>query len=224
MKHLLTTAICSLALASGPAFSQQILTRTDLNNLLAGGTSYTDGFEANVGLSAGNAELTNLTVLDSASTFIDQNSNTWGPNLVGPGASYSGSNIQWNGDQYFGLNTQTILSDSQTLTVDYASPVQAMGIDLMEFTGYTDTYTFNVYNGADLVGSLTGSLAGSTSIFAGWQNDAGITSVVITGTNNTWSPVIDNSEYGTQAVPEPSSLAALAIGGLALLFKKRSRA
>ena len=162
--------------------------------------------------------------LNSTTIFNGQ-----GPGLVGPGAAYSvgggGSQVlQWNGDAYYGLNTKTILSDSSSLIINYAIPVQAMGLDLAAFQGFPSDYTVSLYTlTGSLIGSFTGSLNGVNSAFFGWQASGGIASAVVSDTTFGWSPIIDNHSYGNfAAAPEPASLSLLALGVVALVRRRRS--
>jgi len=223
MKNISLFSVSMLAIcASASVFGQQLNSRSDLNSYLSGGSSFTDDFEGyNIG--QGTAINTGLSTLDSTTVF-----NGNGPNLVGPGASYAASGgIQWNGDQYFSLVTKTIMSDGVELDINYSSAVQAMGIDLADFGGFNENYTLTVYNGSTVVGQIMGTLNGATSIFNGWANAGGITEVTLVDTgggNSSWSPIIDNSEYGNaQAVPEPSAFILIGLGVVGLAFKCKSR-
>jgi len=208
-----------LAICSG-AFAQQIMTRGALNALLTSSTS--DDFEAfQIGVGAA----TNLDIasLDSNSIALGQ-----GPGLVKPGATYvdpTGVHLQWNGDQYVGLNSKTILANGGgggTIKINYNVFTQAMGLDAKAFLGFGYTGTMDVYDNAGaLVGSANfglGTGGGETS-FIGWQNNAGIGSVVISSPNFSWSPIIDDHTYGV--VPEPVSMIALGTGLLALARRRR---
>jgi len=230
MKNISLFSLSMLALcASASVFGQQLNSRADLNAYLAGGSSFTDDFEGYV-VGQGDSILTGLTTLDS--TSVDQGN---GPNLVGPGASYSvGSpilgDIRWNGYFYYNLSTQTIGSDNNEIDINYTSPVQAMGIDLADLGGsggFHQNYILTVYNGSNVVGTIMGTLNGATPIFNGWENAGGITEVTLVDTGSTgeyWSPIIDNSQYGkAQAVPEPSAFILIGLGVVGLAFKCKSR-
>jgi len=202
--------------------AQQIDNRTDLNALLAGGIYYEEAFEA-FNVASGSAATTNVTSLDSTTTVNGQ-----GPGLVEPGAIYESqdqtSDLQWDGANYYGSTSEEILAGGNGIEIQYTMNVNAMGIDLRGFSGFGDTYTADVYNGANLVGTYSGTLAGDgSSTFFGWQNVAGITSVDFFGSGAYgWSPIIDNHTYGLfTPAPEPASMAALGFGALALLRRRR---
>ncbi|MBS1703391.1 MAG: PEP-CTERM sorting domain-containing protein [Armatimonadetes bacterium] len=205
------------------ANAQQILTRGDLNSILS--TSATDDFET-LSLATDTSVFTPGSVLDSTTMVNGQ-----GPNLVHDGARYvntSGGLFSWNGDQYFGLNTNTLVADNVdgTMEIDYANPVGAMGLDVTSFAGDGYTGTMNVYNGADLLGTVNFSVSGNQgeSVFLGWQSTQLITSVTLTETDYLFSPIIDNHTYGSVGtVPEPASLAALGLGALALVRRRRTK-
>lgn len=217
-------AVTVLAGLSAFGSAQQIATRTQLNAILAGAKySYTDSFEA-YNIADGNANTLGVSELDSTSTVNGQ-----GPGLVDPGVHYvdaGGGLLQWNGANYFGSPSEEILADggTRTLSLDYTKNVDVMGVDLRQYTGFGDTFTANVYSGSTLVGTYHGTLANSgTSQFFGWFSATGITEVDLIGGTNGWSPIIDNHSYGYTAAPEPASMAALALGGLALLRRRRAR-
>lgn len=213
-----TILVVSAVAASSLAGAQQINTRAALNALLVSST--TDDFES-FAIGVGGAVNLDVSILDSSSIANGQ-----GPGLVNPGAKYSdpsSTQLQWNGDQYFGLNTKTLLSNgaSGDIRIDYANFTQAMGVDVKVFSGFGFQGTMDVYNGANLVGSVNLSLAGNAGefFFAGYQNAAGITHVVVKSPTWSWSPIIDDHTYGV--VPEPATIVALGAGLAALLRRRR---
>lgn len=212
-KRILMLAL--LLIAGSAAHAQQIFTRGQLNSLLASST--TDDFETfAVGDSA--ASYMTLSALDHTTVLNGQ-----GPGLVNPGSTYlfPGGNIQWNGNNYYNLQTKTIMSGSQYLYIDYSVQTQAFGIDLRGFLTYPYSGTVYVFDMAAVqIAVIPFNIAsgGTESVFVGWQNDPGIKRVEIYSSAYTWSPIIDNHTYGV--VPEPASLVALGIGLTAVLMRK----
>ncbi|MBI1331981.1 MAG: PEP-CTERM sorting domain-containing protein [Armatimonadetes bacterium] len=206
------------------ANAQQILTRGDLNSILS--TSTTDDFET---FNVADQDATTLfgnSVLDSTTTYDSQ-----GPNLVHSGAFYVDSSeydFQWNGDHYFGLNSKTLVANGTSGGVEivYNTPVGAMGVDAMAYSGYGYAGTMKVYSGVNLLGTVNFSLSGTAgeTVFLGWQSTQLITSVSISSPAYSWSPIIDNHTYGSVGtVPEPASMAVLGLGALALVRRRRTQ-
>jgi hypothetical protein len=84
------------------------------------------------------------------------------------------------------------------------------------------TYQVQFFNGASVVGTVSQAVVGTAAnFFAGWQNAGGITSVRITEPTGENGLVggIDNVRYTT--VPEPATLAALGLGLVALLRRRK---
>ncbi|HLO99418.1 MAG TPA: PEP-CTERM sorting domain-containing protein [Fimbriimonas sp.] len=202
------------------AQAQQINSRNDLNSWLV--SSVTDDFETFV-VGDGDA-----TVTDAPTVAWDTVVSGQGPNLVNFGASYSdsgGSNIQWNGNGYYALNSRTILASTDNLFISFAPGIQAFGLDARSFQGYGYQGTMSVYSNVTLLGTVNFSVGGfgGDSTFVGWKNAGGITHAILDATEFGFSPLIDDHTYGaTNAVPEPASMTALALGGLALLRRRRS--
>jgi len=207
------------SLAAVAANAQQISDRAALTSVIGGGTL--DEFET-YSISSGyyNASSLNVSTLDSTSVVNGQ-----GPNLVHAGATYSnGGNLQWNSDGYFGMSTKSLSGTSSVLAIDYAAPVSAFGVDMKGYSGYSYSGKARIYNGTNLLDTLSFSVAGGTDgAFLGYQSLLGITRVELQDLDHSFSPVIDNHQYGTtQAVPEPTSMAALGLGALGVL-KRRKR-
>ena len=151
--------------------------------------------------SIGTGQAVNLdtTVLDDTTIANGQ-----GPNLVEDGATYidpSGTQLQWNGDQYFARTTKTLLANGSAGQIDiaFAPTVQACGFDLTCFQGfgYTANAVFRDVTGAT-VGTVTVTLVGNAGerAFVGWQHTAGIAAVEIASSDYPWSPKIDDHGYG----------------------------
>ena len=176
--------------------------RTTLNTLLAGGGT-TDNFESYV-IADGNADSDpTVTSLNNTTLFKGQ-----GPGLVHVGATYvfTGGDLQWDGNNYFGLPTKTILTNAaQVLEIDYTSQVKAMGIDLEEFAGYADSITAQVYGPGGLIyTSPPINLSGPSAVFFGFQDSGGIVKVIFTSSTNDWSAIIDNHTYGDPPTSVPT--------------------
>lgn len=160
--------------------------------------------------------------------------NGQGPGLVVPGIDIVlGTNGQWDDVGYYGAPSKEILS-LPPLTIDFRIPIDAFGIDLRAFVGFSATATMTILGTDDstVIGTFSGiSLAGSGApVFAGWEEMTGIGGVTFSQTGWGWSPIIDNLEFGHRiAAPEPSALSLFALGlvgllgGLPLRCNKRDR-
>ena len=212
MKDLIIVMVGAIALAS-TADAGLILDRGTLDDLLGGNQTLED-FES-FDIAQGTA--TNLDVFELDSDTI---TNGQGPGLVEPGARYldpSQTRLQWNGDQYFGLESKTLLSNGATGTIEllYDSVVTAMGVDLRAVEGFGYDGVFDVYDTADtLLGSVSFHLTngGPENVFLGWEHAGGIGRVVAHSSAFSRSPIIDNHAYGR--VPAPGAIALLGLAGL----------
>jgi hypothetical protein len=151
--------------------------------------------------------------LDSSSIANGQ-----GPGLVKDGAIYStaaGYGMQWNGDDYFGMESKTIGGNSGGLytAVWYTQPVTAMGLDVQVFSGYGGAHQARVYNTSnDLIG-VHDFVVDSGRYFFGWADAGGIGRVEIEFLVFSWGGMIDDHLYGV-AVPAPGAIAMLGVAGL----------
>lgn len=212
----LAAALAGMALAAS-AQAQQIGDRATLQGILGGGGTLEDFESFDIGPGAA----TNLDTgyLDESTVTLGQ-----GPGLVKDGAAYSSSiTLQWNGDQYYGLDTKTILGNSGDgrITVSYDSPVAAAGFDLMAFDGFGDTATVSVMApGGSLIESIDFKIPGSDRVFFGYQAAGGIGSIVVQSHTWAWSPIIDDHLFG--AIPAPATAGVLALAGLAAARRRRN--
>jgi hypothetical protein len=216
MKHLIIAMVGAVGIASA-VDAALILDRTTLDDLLGGNQTLED-FESFVVAQGGAA------TLDVFELDFNTIANGQGPGLVEPGASYlnpSETSLQWNGDQYFGLETKTLVSAGESIELVYDSEVTAMGVDLRAFEGFGYDGVFDVYDTDDtLLGSVSFNLAngGAENVFLGWEHAGGIGRVVLHSPLLGFSPIIDNHGYGR--VPAPGAIALL---GLAGLVRRRRR-
>jgi hypothetical protein len=135
--------------------------------------------------------------------------------LVQAGAVYSASELWWNDNGYFGLNTRTLADSSawrgDAITISYTAPTTAMGFELQAYAGYGQTGTVSVF---DTSNSLLASIGVTAGQFFGWESSAGIGYVTIAADDYL---MIDNHGYGSTApIPEPETYAMM-LAGLGLL-------
>jgi hypothetical protein len=219
IRQALTPATIVAAIAGAPlvANADLIGDRGTLEGLL-GLYGTLEDFEAyNIGSGSANPlfDLDDVIInqLDSSSIANGQ-----GPGLVKDGAIYStaaGYGMQWNGDDYFGMESKTIGGNSGGLytAVWYTQPVTAMGLDVQVFSGYGGAHQARVYNTSnDLIG-IHDFVVDSGRYFFGWADAGGIGRVEIEFLVFSWGGMIDDHLYGV-AVPAPGAIAMLGVAGL----------
>jgi hypothetical protein len=212
------------ALAGGVCHAGAIATRADLQVLL-GGAGTVETFEA-FAVAPTTAAPIGCPVLDRAAVCAGQT------NLVVPGVAFTfgSGGGQWNGAGYFGSPSKDLVSGApagQPLVIDFTDPVQAFGVDLRAFAGFFAIAAIQILDADDrgVIGVLSGKELDVTgkALFVGWEHAGGIGGVVLRQAGQTWSPIVDNLEFGNfrTAVPEPSALWLLAAGLAGLLFSPR---
>lgn len=121
-----------------------------------------------------------------------------GPNMVKGGVVYScSSSIQWNGQDWYGQTSQTILGNSSPLTIDYDFDQTGVKFSLNAFEGFPETATVTAY---DRLGNVLTTVSGialptDASKVPVVLNNPGIARVELTGANYGWSPIMDNHDY-----------------------------
>ena len=220
--QMLAVGLLATLPASG-ADAAAIANRTALQTILGGGGTI-ENFEA-LATSGAGAILTCPT-LTSASICNGQ-----GPGLVQPGLTFSGpDSLQWNNIGWFGAPSRELQVRTGPIVIDFATAPDAFGVDLRTFSSFPGDANMDIYGADDttLLGSITGIALSVTGIpvFAGWQDAGGIGRVVLTQTLQSWSPIIDNLEYGASAAidtPEPASAAMLGLGLAVLALRRQKR-
>ncbi|MFZ4507105.1 MAG: PEP-CTERM sorting domain-containing protein [Fimbriimonas sp.] len=201
------------------AFGVQIVSRATLANLL-GVDGQTENFEGFTFEPLVQAISLSSNTLDSTTNVLGT-----GTGKVKVGAQYeavgAGNSVQWNNDAYFGLNSKTIATLNSPTRINYDGLVKGSGVDLHHYVGFLGSNGANLegnakfYRNSTLLGTVDFSLpeAANNSFFLGWFENTGISHVVITATGDySFTPAMDDHLYGAEVVPEPATLAALAIG------------
>ena len=213
---LSSIVIAVLALGSVTAQAGQVASRAQLGVIL-GGAGTLETFE---GLPVADGGQLSFSGVLNSSTVIDG-----AANRLEAGVNYVSRNFFLEGNGYFELNSRT-LGDSTAwrglgITINYTAPVTAFGLDLQGYVGYGRIGTVSVY---DTGHALLGTMNSVNGGFFGWENAAGIGSVVVAATDSRSYLMIDDHAYGVAAaVPEPETY-ALMLGGLgivALLARRR---
>lgn len=206
-------AIAALLILPTRGRAAVVIDRVTLNAIL-GGLAVSENFEA-FQIAAGGATALNVNTL-GVSTLVTFNSVIQGPGLVAPGVTFSGSNLQWNAQNYYAAPSREILFNGPSITLDFATPTSAFGVDVRNFSGYGSTMSVTVFaaNGTTVLYTATGLALGGTPIFFGYQNTGGIGRVTFTAAGSSWSPILDNLTFS--AIPEPS-VTALMLAGLGVI-------
>ncbi|RYG29883.1 PEP-CTERM sorting domain-containing protein [bacterium] len=145
--------------------------------------------------------------------------------------------IPQSGDQFLALPGWAGGGSRGSIRLNFDSPVYQFGGYFSDILGglapsygltEADAYTFFDFYVADGFGGE--SILYSTSIdlisedgelhWAGFASNVAFSSVVVSG----WEIPMDDLVISSQAVPEPASIAALGLGGLALLRRRRKSA
>ncbi len=189
------------------------------------------------GVASGTSTAINCALLTAGTTCNGQ-----GPSLVASGAQFSfgSGGGQWDGSGYYGSTSGEIVGRQNTsgtpapqmLTITFTMPVTTLGLDIRAFTGYAATATVTIFGMDDhtVIGVMQNINlnANGSSVFAGWQDMAGIGKVQLSQTGEYWSPVLDFLEYGASSnvqpsVPEPASLILVGLGLLGIALRRGRR-
>jgi hypothetical protein len=214
---LRSAAIAALSLLTAAAcHAGAVTSQAQLSTILGAGETM-ENFEGN-GLLPTTGQIAGSGPISSTSSYAG-----YGPGLVQAGATYNASTFFWNADGYYGLHSRT-LGDSSGwrglgISISYTAPVTAFGFDLAGYAGYSDEGVVEVF---DTSNNLLTS-ASVRSGFFGWENAAGIGRITVSA--NSGYLMIDNHGYGSASatVPEPGTLALLAVAGLGAAAARRKR-
>lgn len=185
--------LCAGLLLAGALPAQVLANRAALSGRL--NSSVTEDFEG-YSIAPANGELLWILSLDENSLAGGQ-----GPGLVLDGCTYSCNDtcLQWNGPQYYGTPSKTLVSDASdgVLTLTYDAPMSGVGFDLLAYQGSPDSVIVTVYDwsGAVIHTSAPISVPGPSPVFFGYQA-AAIGKVTIDSQVNAWSSLIDDHQYG----------------------------
>lgn len=127
---------------------------------------------------------------------------------------------------YFGFANPALLSGSSQLQIDFTTATSAFGLGLLEYSGFSDRVSFEIYGADDTTLLSTEAFysidSPTTEVFFGFSDAAGIGRVVATGIQ-TWSPIIDDLTFGQAngTIPIPETLPLLALGIAGLVIARR---
>jgi hypothetical protein len=146
-----------------------------------------------------------------------------------PGVTYTAASGGFfiDGPNWYGLSNPTnrILDNSgETLTLSFDAGQSAVAFDLSALFN-SDTAIIDVWSASGEIGSYSVDAANSgTGDFFGISSTAPITSVTINSEVAGSNIDIGNVSFTSTPVPEPASLAVLAVGvaGLAMTLRRRA--
>lgn len=195
------TAVLTVAAISSLAQADVIATRAELNALLAGTEEYLEDFEE-------------LSVHGGTSVSLPNpfNNITGAPTWSGllPGVTYSsaGSMVMYGGFLYG--DDSNILQGVSDVTITFEQAQVAVGFDLDGVANATYHQIITYYHNASVIGVRAFDQAPSATLFIGWQDALGITSVHVetSATGFAGRAEIDNVAWGLDA-PAPACPADL---------------
>jgi len=188
MKFQVHGAVLTLTAVLIPASvvdAGQIDTRVELDAILSGSEEYLEDFEE-VSFHSGS-------IMALPNPF---NNVTGAPLWAGliPGVTYSSSGDLSMYAWFLYGDDSNILRGTGDVTIAFDEPQLAIGFDI-DGGGAVLHQTLTFYRGATVIDSWEFDMAPATTVFAGWQNPAGITSVLVT-TSSGASTEVDNVGWG----------------------------
>jgi hypothetical protein len=140
-----------------------------------------------------------------------------GPGLVAAGVTYSGAELQWDAPGYYNAVSNEVLFNGASITLTFATPTDAFGLNVRDFAGYSATMTMTIYapDNVTVLNTYTGISIGDPATFVGYQYSGGIGEVTLTNNANGWSPIISSLTFAP--IPEPPPVALMACGLATLL-------
>lgn len=171
-------AVAAWLAMAAPTRAAVVLDRATLNSIV-GGLAISENFEAYQIAAGGALAFNGVNALTSATILTSGTAQ--GPGLVMPGVSFSGLNVQWNAQAYYGAPSREILFNSNSLTIDFSTPATAFGLDLRNFSGYSSTVSVTVLaaNGTTVLYSGSGLNLSGTAQFFGFEDAGGIGRVTL---------------------------------------------
>lgn len=151
-------------------------------------------------------------------TFSGTNAGIWSGMSNGDPGGWSLEGT--NGNQFLGFN-----GDPYSETLTFLSPVNGFSADFSRSGGSSDgTITLSAFNGSTLLGSTSGTLGAINTWLTLSLSVSGIDTITWSGTGSDFHPYgVDNINFNSSSVPEPSSVMLVGLGLLGVLARGRLR-